>query len=212
MARSTVATFTGLCAAALLLVMVLAGCSGPPAVPPPPGQSAANCGAPTYASDMLVCADPDLRALDARMRDALDALDLTSVVAPGAWVEPQQDWFERRSLCAFSERHADCLREAYMERIAVLEALQRVASRPARLGADTVCRDAPWSQAGLRLRAPVTGAMTIEDRDARVVAAATPHRPDGPWHPYIAFSVDGTKVRLTTASGSTLECSLHLGL
>jgi uncharacterized protein len=209
MGRITVTRFLASSSAALLVVMRLAGCTAPPAVPPPPGQSAANCGSPTYASDMLVCADPDLRALNARMRDALESLDLTSVIAPDAWVEAQDDWFERRSLCAFSERHADCLREAYMERIAVLEALQRVASRPARQGTDTVCRDAPWIHTGLRLRAPFTGALTIEDRDARVVAAATLPRPVGPWRPYVAFSVEGAKVRLTTASGSTLECSLH---
>jgi len=198
------------CALATLLV----GCAAPvastvpPAVPPPPGQIAANCAAPTYASDVLVCADPQLRALDARMVDAWSSLDLASVLAPGAWVEQQQEWFKRRSLCAFSERHADCLRGAYTERIAVLEALQRVASRPARQGTATVCRDAPWGVAELRLRAPETGALTIEDRNARVVAAATARRPDSPWQPYVVFGVDGGTVRLTATSGATIDCSL----
>jgi len=196
---------------------LLVGCAAPvastvpPAVPPPPGQIAADCASPTYASDMLVCADPQLRALDARMVAAWSRLDLASALAPGAWVEDQQEWFKRRSLCAFSERHADCLRDAYVERIAVLEALQRVASRPPRQGAPTVCRGAPWGGAELRLRSPETGALTVEDRDARVVVAATPLRPDEPWQPYVAFSVDGTTVRLTASSGATVECSLFDG-
>jgi uncharacterized protein len=196
---------------------LLVGCAAPvssavpPAVPPPPGQIAANCASPTYASDMLVCADPQLRALDARMVDAWSRLDLASVLAPGAWVEDQQEWFKRRSLCAFSERHADCLRDAYVERIAVLEALRRIASRPPRQATPTVCRGAPWGEAGLRLRAPETGALTVEDRDARVVAAATPLRPDKPWQPYVEFSIDGTTVRLASSSGATVECSLFGG-
>jgi uncharacterized protein len=194
--------------------MMLVGCASleagtvPSAVPPPPGQDAANCDSPTYASDVLVCSDPQLRALDTRMLDAWSSLDLASVLAPAAWVEQQQEWFKRRSLCAFSERHADCLRDAYIERIAVLEALLRVASRPARQGTATVCRDAPWGGAELRLRAPETGALTLEDVDARVVAAATLLRPDRPWQPYVVFSVDGATVRLTATNGATVECSL----
>jgi uncharacterized protein len=195
--------------------MLLVGCastevsSALPAVPPPLGQEAANCDSPTYASDVLVCSDPQLRALDTRMLDAWSSLDLASVLAPDARVEQQQEWFKRRSLCAFSERHADCLRDAYIERIAVLEALQRVASRPPRQGTPTVCHDAPWGGQQLRLRAPETGALTVEDVDARVVAAATALRPDSPWQPYVVFSVDGTTVRLTATSGATVECSLH---
>lgn len=85
---------------------------------------------------------------------AWDSLDFVGVVAPGVWVEAQQDWFRRRSLCAFSKRHAECLQAAYRERIAVLEALRVVASRPARQGGAAVCRDAPWGDARVRLRAP----------------------------------------------------------
>jgi hypothetical protein len=61
------------------------------------------------------------------------------------------------------------------------------------------------------LRAPTTGALTIEDLDARVVAAATPPRPAGPWQPYVAFIVDGPAVRLTPAGGAAVECSLSRG-
>jgi uncharacterized protein len=68
-------------------------------LPPPPEQIRANCESPTNASDVLVCGNPLLRALDARMRDAWAALDFAAVVAPGAWVEAQDACFRRRSLC-----------------------------------------------------------------------------------------------------------------
>lgn len=157
---------------ALLTALLLSGASAL-AVPPPPEQVAATCESPIHASDMLVCGDPSLRALDARMRDAWDTLDFVGLVAPGAWVEAQQDWFRRRSLCAFSARHGECLQDAYRERIAVLEAPRVVASRPARQGGAAVCRDAPWGDACVRLRAPAAGAMAIEDGHSRVLAAAT---------------------------------------
>lgn len=117
---------------AVLLPVLLLGSAPALAVPPPPEQFSANCESPTYASDMLVCGDTSLRTLDARMRDAWAAVDFAAAVAPGAWVEGQQDWFKRRSMCAFSERHAECLQDAYLERIAVLDALRLVASRPPR--------------------------------------------------------------------------------
>lgn len=192
---------------AALLSVLLSASAPAVAVPPPLPQIAANCDSPTYASDMLVCGDSLLRALDARMRDAWIALDFASVVAPGAWVETQETWFKRRSLCAFSERHANCLQAAYVERVAVLEALRRAASRPPGQGAAASCRDAPWGDARARLHAPATGALTIEGDDARALAAATPHRPGETWTPYVGFSVDGASVRLASMNGPIVVCS-----
>jgi len=192
---------------AVLLRVLLLGSAPALAVPPPPEQFSANCESPTYASDMLVCGDTSLRTLDARMRDAWSALDFAAAVAPGAWVEGQQDWFKRRSMCAFSERHAECLQDAYLERIAVLEALRLVASPPARQGTAAVCPEAPWGRATVRIRAPTTGALAIEDTDARVLAAATPPRPGSTWRPYVGFGVEGTAVRLTPMNGQATVCS-----
>jgi uncharacterized protein len=189
------------------LPALLLACASALAVPPPPEQFAANCESPTYASDMLVCGDPSLRALDARMREAWAAVDLAAVVAPGAWVEGQQDWYKRRSLCAFSERHAECLRDAYVERIAVLEAMRVIASHPARQGTAAVCRDAPWGVAGVRLRAPATGALAIEDGEARVLATATPLQPGGAWTPHVGFTVDGASIRLVRMNWPTITCA-----
>lgn len=192
--------------ASLLPVLLLASAPAA-AVPPPLPQIAANCDAPTYASDMLVCGDVSLRGLDARMRDTWTALDFASVVAPGAWVEPQEAWFKRRSLCAFSERHAECLRAAYIERFAVVEALRLAASRAPRPDAAVVCRDAPWGISVVRLRGPGAEAVTIDDGNARVLAAATPLRPDPAWTPYVGFRAQGDSVRLDPMNGPIVLCS-----
>lgn len=194
----------------LALVPVIAFGTPPvAAVPPPPEQVAADCEAPTYASDMLLCADANLRAFDARIREAWAAVDFASVVAPGAWVEAQDAWFRRRSLCAFSERHTDCLKGgAYVERIAVLEALGRVASRPPRLAMGASCPGAPWGLSVVRVRAPESGALAIEDGDAHALAAATATGPDGAWSPFVGFEVDGSVIRLATLEGSTIVCTL----
>jgi uncharacterized protein len=192
---------------ALLLPLVLAGSGPAAAIPPPPEQTAANCESPTYASDVRVCGDPLLRALDARMRDAWVALDFAAVVAPDAWVEAQDAWFRRRSRCAFSERHADCLQDAHLERIAVLEALRLVASRPPRRATAATCPDAPWGGATVRIRAPATGALAVENDDARVLAAATPLQPGSAWTPYVAFTVEGPSIRLLPMSGPAMTCT-----
>lgn len=191
---------------ALVPVIVLA--TAPvAAVPPPPEQVAADCETPTYASDMLVCADPVLRRFDARMREAWAVVDFASVVVPGAWVEAQDAWLRRRSLCAFSERHADCLQAAYVERIAVLEALGSVARRPPRRGIGASCPGAPWGQSLVRVRAPESGALVFEDDDAQVLAAATPMDPGGVWSPFVGFEVDGSVIWLATLEGAAIACT-----
>jgi uncharacterized protein len=93
------------------------------AIPPPPEQLAADCSQPTYASDQLVCATPELLALDQRMRALLDRVDLEAVAGRDPAFEQQSDWLRRRSLCAFSAAHADCLRAVYSARITELEAV-----------------------------------------------------------------------------------------
>lgn len=88
------------------------------AVPPPLPQRGANCSAPTYATDQLVCSDPDLRRRDAEMLGYLDA----DAPPTGAGIEPQEAWFRRSRLCAMREAHRACIVAAYDERIAMLRA------------------------------------------------------------------------------------------
>lgn len=93
------------------------------AIPPPPIQHAANCTSPTYASDQLVCSDPDLLAIDRAVAEAVQVVG-DAVSSPNSpLVEAQEAWFRRRSLCARMATHKDCLMAAYADRLVVLKAM-----------------------------------------------------------------------------------------
>jgi uncharacterized protein len=91
-------------------------------VPPPVAQVSADCAAPVYATDLLVCSDPTLRALDAQllrlwfMAEGRQRLDDAERAA-------QSEWFRSRSLCAFDTDDRGCVVAAYHSRIAALLAL-----------------------------------------------------------------------------------------
>ena len=107
----------------LAIVMGLAGgtCLAQ-GVPPPGAQVSADCAAPVYATDLLVCSDATLRALDAQMlrfwvmAEARHGLDDSERAA-------QVEWFRNRSLCAFDANHRGCVVAAYHSRITALLAL-----------------------------------------------------------------------------------------
>lgn len=99
----------------------LAGAAGaqPSPVPPPAEQQTADCAAPVFATDQLVCSDPALRALDSAL-----AARLAEAPEPSSrWIEPQRQWFLRRSRCAFAEDHGACAEAAYRERLALFAPL-----------------------------------------------------------------------------------------
>ena len=100
---------------------LVASCDDPAAVAPPTDQTTADCAAPTYATDMLVCDDPDLRALDAELARLWAQVEAGSGGDPAA-AEAQAAWFRERSLCAFQEDHRGCAEAAYRARIATLQA------------------------------------------------------------------------------------------
>lgn len=84
-------------------------------VPPPIAQRSADCVHPVYASDQLLCADPELREIDARFAEAM-----TRHTPPaGQWIEDAETWFRRSRLCAMKEDHRGCLLGAYRERLAL---------------------------------------------------------------------------------------------
>jgi uncharacterized protein len=89
------------------------------AVPPPPAQLTADCEAPTYASDMLVCVDAGLRELDLLL--AMRIGQREESVADASGNESDQDWFRRSRLCAFETDHRECLVEAYCLRLALID-------------------------------------------------------------------------------------------
>jgi uncharacterized protein len=90
------------------------------ALPPPPVQVTADCDAPTYASDFLVCADVDLRQLDTVLARLIVQTNGGSREL-GAQ-ESDRDWFRRSRMCAFETDHRGCLRAAYCARVALLSA------------------------------------------------------------------------------------------
>jgi uncharacterized protein len=95
---------------------LVASCADPAPVAPPAEQVTADCAAPTYATDMLVCDDPGLRALDAELARLWGAVPADDPAATQA----QAAWFRERSLCAFQEDHRGCAQAAYRARIAAL--------------------------------------------------------------------------------------------
>lgn len=191
-----------------MLIVVLAGIGRAAAVPPPPGQAAANCDSPTYASDMLVCADPDLLALDRRMRDLLPASAPDPALAPRPLIEGQEKWFRRRSLCAFSERHAACLRAAYEDRMSVLDALRAAGSGRQRPAVSATCRDAPWGTATVRVHVAESGLLTIEDAEAKVLVVATDIAPRDDWSPFVGYVVEGRTIRLAPLERPGFSCDV----
>ncbi len=96
-----------------------AACADPSAVAPPTDQMMADCVAPTYATDMLVCNDQELRALDAELARLWEHAASVSDGDAAAGVE-QAAWFRERSRCAFMEDHRGCVVSAYRSRIVAL--------------------------------------------------------------------------------------------
>jgi uncharacterized membrane protein len=181
------------------------------AIPPPPTQSVADCDRPTYASDQLVCADPDLLALDRKLGDLLAAAASSGQIAPVSLVEPQEAWFRRRSLCAFSERHAACLKAAYSERIAVISVVGKVSPEVRRSAQLATCSKAPWGSSDVLIGRGADGRMAVLDAQTRVLAVAFASPAAADWSPFVRFTTDGTAVRFTALDGTIAECRTHPG-
>lgn len=135
------------------------------AVPPPLPQRTADCARPVYASDRLVCTDPDLRRVDAELASAL----VRGGERTGRWIEDGEAWFKRSRLCAMKADHRQCLVEAYQERRAVLGA-------PA-----TSDRGKPCGV--LRTAAVPGGNIALYENDGRFAGVAV--RPSRAWMPFV---------------------------
>jgi uncharacterized protein len=186
------------------------------AVPPPLAQSMADCQSPTYASDVVVCGDDALASLDRRLaqlyeplRSALEPGGEPSILDPNALIEPQDDWFRRRSLCAFLERHADCLRAAYEERLKVLEAIEVQLRDPPAEALLAVCRDAPWGLAPTRIVATQRGEILLTDDAGRLRAVAVGDAPRDGWMPFLRHEAEGSQLRLYPLEGPVITCELR---
>jgi len=104
-----------MCAKGLALTVLCAlGPLSARAVPPPSVQFTTDCDEPVYASDQLVCADPELRELNRLLAEWIGAGIVAAVTADTA--ESDAEWFSRSRMCAFEADHRGCLRAAYCPR------------------------------------------------------------------------------------------------
>lgn len=170
-------------------------------VPPPIEQSTANCAAPVYASDQLVCATPSLIMQDQRLKSLLDD---RMQLSGDAFLESDSGWFKRRSMCAMLATHAACLADAYAERIEILEGLGPIAET---FASDLRCRINEKMELKLVLSAGDT--VTVRDGDGKVRGRAFAKKPESGWNHYLLFQRKGSKVILTNANGLSTSCKLE---
>jgi uncharacterized protein len=183
------------------LGIALAQAAAPASVPPPIEQSSADCARPTYASDMLVCGDSDLRRLDSQLADFVRRAPLEAT----ALIESDSAWFKRRSRCAFAADHSACLASAYEERLTVRVALVSSPETDSKIA----------TRKGTQ---PLTGALLTSVSDAPILlirdaatgkgigVALVPAAKDAPWQPFASVTRKGKRVRITTLGGDSWQC------
>lgn len=138
------------------------------AVPPPLPLRTADCARPVYASDRLVCTDPDLRRVDAELALAL----ARGGERTGRWIEDGEAWFRRSRMCAMKVDHRQCLVEAYQERRVVLGA--------------PVTGDRGRPCGVLRTAAMPDGNVALYEDDGRLAGVAL--RPSRAWTPFVRIA------------------------
>jgi hypothetical protein len=167
---------------ALLLLVVFGGRAQ--GLPPPPEQTGADCESPVYASDQLICADPELRVLDAD--NALKAKRIGPVELTGdSLFETNEIWLRRRSRCAFENNHRACLIDAYRDRARMLSALT---STPTSIG-KLACGSA-WAKRDLQVATDDRGTMRVTE-GGRLFAVATQPVPGSAWQPAVVGRAKG---------------------
>ncbi|MFQ6537810.1 MULTISPECIES: hypothetical protein [Aphanothece] len=139
----------------------------------------------------------------------VDLLAVSSSAAPAPglhWFEPQQEWFRRRSRCAFSARHAACLRAAYTERIELLSAQAGRSASQGPPGRPAICHDAPWGNGHVRLHGGDERPLTIADWRGTVVVVATALEPRDDWSPFLRVVRENDGIRIEPMEGSAILC------
>lgn len=178
----------GLMSIGIIAAPIRSPANVPDPVAPPMGQASADCGHPTYATDHLVCSNTELAVLDGTVADMIADLPARPRGVGPSWLEEQEAWFKRRSMCAFEANHVECTREAYHTRIAELGAL---ASR---------------SDGGMALRCSLLpdvvqyarrsdGLIVLRNREGAVLLLAWPDKHRG-WRPFVAYRWKKAKLRL----------------
>ncbi|RJF85651.1 hypothetical protein D3876_17265 [Sphingomonas cavernae] len=171
------------------------------AVPPPQEQLQANCAAPAYATDMLVCDDYDLRARDAEMGAMLTQLDATPVTGLPPLIEPQAEWFKRRSRCAFKENHRQCTADAYEERTILLRTLLE----PDGAEAPRYRCAASWLPEGAEARILRKRALVIWSKGKRI-GVAMQRFEHSDWRPYALLEGTFEQPEVVGSGTSKMKC------
>lgn len=171
------------------------------AIPPPPDRLTADCTAPSYASDQLVCGDPELQALDLAVARGVAAAENAGMAPGTVLVEAQGAWFRRRSLCAMQAAHRDCLAAAYRDRLAVLSAFT---SPPLRASATWQCEIKRVGPVLLADHPP--GLALLNPTSGQTIGYASQAAPATGWRPHLQFVRKGRKGRLLDASGMVSPC------
>ncbi len=162
---------------------------GPPsAIPPPPYQRTADCTAPTYATDALVCGDTTLLETDWQLVRLYDAAETTGLRIEGALTESSTEWLRRRSRCAFSPNHRACVVAAYRERMSVVQAL--LAARAGTAPLTVRCGADQWRGRHVRTAAGLE-ALVLSDEAGRPVGVALAAAEGPDWRASVAYVPTG---------------------
>ena len=170
------------------------------AIPPPVDQVSADCSAPVYASDQLVCGDPELRMLDDRLRARIDS---SPEVSASAWMESHSEWFKRRSLCAFEPAHRQCLLDAYADRLNTMGYL----SVPAPSGRDAICKaQSHISKVVIYQDASTESVVILDPLTSTILGVAVRMHMYQAWKPTLAFRQSGKTLDFAPHDGQGFRC------
>lgn len=161
-------------------------------VPPPVEQQTAECRNPVFATDQLVCGEPVLRQLDEQLVYQLLSFHAQS----SRWLESQEQWFLRRSRCAFQTDHAGCTSSAYAERLSVVRILQ-----PDALLLAAKCSDLNVSQIAIE-----RDRIVLLDKQHSNVGVVPNFEVLGGWEMYLKASRSGSKLTVQSLGSDVLKC------
>lgn len=171
-------------------------------VPPPVEQNTADCAMPTYASDQLVCSDDRLRELDKRLKLLL-AQGLPQKLA--FIQESDEQWFKRRSRCAFEDEHQRCLGEAYADRLAIIQTdLSDIGSSK-----HAKCKNLEKVRR-VKLRKALNGnVVIIQATNERLIGVATPILRNSVWKPALSYMATNQLFEFRISGGTAFWCKLE---
>ena len=167
-------------------------------VPPPVEQSTADCARPVYASDQLLCDDPELRQLDTQLAEVLRV--------PAAWngsalIESDSQWFKRRSRCAFESDHRACLLQSYRDRLAFLASATQTRDRT------LYATCASWGR--VEIDRMQNGYMFVRTRQNQAMKAiAAPVSGQSSWKPVWAAASRPSYIDFISYDGRRISCRM----